>query len=98
MTHEWMEVDAASASRPGADATAARQAFEQALTQRPRSGFGLYGLALCSEKNGETARAAKEFIAFLEAWKHADRSLAQIGHARAYVVQPQAHSSHPLVR
>jgi predicted Zn-dependent protease len=67
------------------DATAARQAFERGLEQRPRSGFGLYGLALCSEKSGETARATKEFIAFLEAWKHADRSLAQIGHAREYV-------------
>jgi tetratricopeptide (TPR) repeat protein len=75
----------AAALLAAGDATAARAAFERALTQRPRSGFGLYGLAICSEKSGEIARAVKEFAAFLDAWKRADKSLPQVSHAREYI-------------
>ncbi len=61
----------------------ARAAFEQALAERPRSGFALYGIALSSEKSGHAAEAAKEYTDFLAAWKDADLTLPQIVHARA---------------
>jgi tetratricopeptide (TPR) repeat protein len=72
------------------DVAGARQAFERALGQRPRSGFELYGLALCSEKNGDIARALKEHRAFLDAWKNADRSILQVTHAREFVAANSA--------
>jgi len=63
----------------------ARKAYEKALLERPRSGFGLFGIALSSEKSGDTLRAASDYAAFLDAWKRADRSLPQVTHARAYL-------------
>jgi tetratricopeptide (TPR) repeat protein len=63
----------------------ARRAYEQALIERRRSGFGLYGLALCIEKLGDTAGAKREYRQFLEAWKDADRHLPQLTHARQYL-------------
>jgi tetratricopeptide (TPR) repeat protein len=71
------------------DWTDARAAYEQALKERPRSGFALYGLALCSEKSGNAATATKEYADFLAAWKDADPTLPQITHAKAWLA---AHS------
>lgn len=59
--------------------------YEEALKERPHSGFALYGLALVSEKSGGAKAAAKEYQEFLTAWKNADPALLQIKHARAYM-------------
>jgi tetratricopeptide (TPR) repeat protein len=67
----------------------AHNAYETALLERPRSGFALYGMALSSESRGDAALAAREYAVFLDAWKHADRSLPPMLHARAYL------ASHP---
>lgn len=76
------------------DFAAARAAYEQALVERPRSGFPLYGIALCSEKVGNLDAAAKEYSDFLSAWKDADPALPQIAHARTYVTQHPAAADH----
>jgi tetratricopeptide (TPR) repeat protein len=68
----------------------AKSAYEQALLQRPRSGFPLYGIAMSSEKAGDSAAAAKGYAAFLAAWKDADPALAQVTHARTYLAEHPA--------
>lgn len=80
------ETEAAALLAAG-DFAAARAAYQQALVERPRSGFPLYGIALCSEKSGNLEAAAKEYSDFLSAWKNADASLPQLAHARTYVAQ-----------
>jgi tetratricopeptide (TPR) repeat protein len=69
------------------DWTDAKAAYEQALVERPRSGFSLYGIALCAEKAGDSAAAARAYADFLAAWKDADAELPQIAHARTYVAE-----------
>lgn len=70
-----------------ADWAGARAAYQQALLERPRSGFSLYGIAMCSEKAGDSVAAAKEYADFLSAWKDADPDLDQMTHARNFVAQ-----------
>lgn len=65
--------------------TAAKAAYEEALVERPRSGFPLYGIAKASEQAGNSAAAAAEYAEFLAAWKSADSDLPQLVHARDYV-------------
>jgi hypothetical protein len=65
--------------------TDAKSAYQQALIERPRSGFPLYGIALASEQAGDTAAATAGYTDFLAAWKSADTDLPQLAHARAYV-------------
>ena len=60
---------------------AARLAFQQVLAERPKSGFGYYGIALAWEQEGKRAEAAKAYEEFLEAWKHADGGLPEMVHA-----------------
>jgi hypothetical protein len=67
------------------DWTDARAACEQALLERPQSGFALYGIALSSEKSADTAAAQKEYADFLAAWKDADPELLQMTHAKNYL-------------
>ncbi len=67
------------------DWTNARAAYERALLERPRSGFALYGIAMSSEKSGDSEAAAREYADFLAAWKNADPALAQVTHARTYI-------------
>jgi tetratricopeptide (TPR) repeat protein len=69
------------------DWTDAKTAYTQALQERPRSGFALYGIAINSEKSGAAAAAAKGYADFLTAWKDADPSLPQVRHARAYLAK-----------
>jgi tetratricopeptide (TPR) repeat protein len=64
------------------DFAGARAAYEAALAQRPRSGFGLYGLARVRELSGDMIGAREEFKAFLKAWPQADASLPEVIHAR----------------
>lgn len=69
------------------DWTDAKAAYEQALIERPRSGFPLYGIALCSEKSGDTAAATKEYEEFLVVWKDADPTVEQVTRAKNYLAQ-----------
>jgi tetratricopeptide (TPR) repeat protein len=63
----------------------AKLAFEKALSERPHSGFALYGIAAASEQLGDRQAASKTYADFLTAWKDADTGLPQIAHARAFV-------------
>jgi tetratricopeptide (TPR) repeat protein len=65
----------------------AKAAYQRALAERPRSGFALYGLALTSEKSGDSAAAAKDYATFLTAWNHADAALPQVKHAQSYLAR-----------
>ena len=65
----------------------AKVAFEKALSERPHSGFALYGIAAANEKLGDTQAASKTYAEFLTAWKDADAGLPQIAHARAYLAR-----------
>jgi hypothetical protein len=67
------------------DWTDAKAAYKNALLDRPRSGFPLYGIALASEHAGNLSAAAHEYADFLAAWKSADSDLPQLAHARAYL-------------
>jgi tetratricopeptide (TPR) repeat protein len=67
---------------------AATAAFKRALVERPHSGFGLYGIALASERSGDRETAAQTYTDFLVAWKYADPTLSQIAHALAYTAKP----------
>ena len=72
----------------------ARQAFQKALAQRPRSGWALYGVALAWDKQGEKEKAASAYREFLEAWSNADPDLPQVKTAQAYVkAEPSAKAS-----
>jgi hypothetical protein len=75
----------AAAYMAASDWTAAKAAYEEALIERPRSGFPLYGIAKASEQAGNSAAAAAEYAEFLAAWKTADSDLPQLAHARDYV-------------
>jgi tetratricopeptide (TPR) repeat protein len=68
-----------------ADYPAAKTAYEQALTERPNSGFPLYGLALTAEKSGDSAAASAAYSTFLKSWPQADPTLPQIAHAKSFV-------------
>jgi hypothetical protein len=70
--------------------TAARAAYEEALVDRPRSGFPLYGIAMASEQVGDTTAAAAEYADFLAAWKSADSNLPQLTHARDFLASHKA--------
>lgn len=75
----------AAAYMAASDWTAAKAAYQEALVERPRSGFPLYGIAAASEKAGDISSAATEYTEFLAAWKTADANLPQLAHARDYV-------------
>jgi hypothetical protein len=68
-----------------ADWTAAKVAYKEALVDRLRSGFPLYGIAMASERSGDSEAAATEYADFMSAWKSADPNLPQIAHARDYL-------------
>jgi tetratricopeptide (TPR) repeat protein len=65
---------------------AAKEAYQRALLERPRSGFPLYGIARANEAAGDEKAATVSYAEFLKTWKTADAELPQVGHARAYVV------------
>ncbi len=64
----------------------AKAAFERALSERPHSGFALYGVAVANEQLGDSEAASKTYTEFQAAWKDADAGLPQIAHARAYLM------------
>jgi tetratricopeptide (TPR) repeat protein len=78
------EAEGAALMRAG-DFVGAHAAYSAALGERPRSGFGLYGLARASEEAGDAAAARKEYSTFAEAWKSADAGLPETAHAMEYL-------------
>ena len=64
----------------------AEKAWKQALEDRPKSGFPLYGLAVLAEQSGETAKTSAAYSEFLTAWKTADPQLPQIQHAQQWMM------------
>jgi len=67
------------------DFAAAKTAYQQALTERPNSGFPLYGLALTEEKSGNAPAASTAYTTFLKSWQLADPDLSQVSHAKQFV-------------
>jgi tetratricopeptide (TPR) repeat protein len=67
------------------DEKAATAAWKQALGDRPKSGFALYGMAATAEKEGDTQRATAEYQEFLNAWKTADADLPEVAHAKRWL-------------
>jgi tetratricopeptide (TPR) repeat protein len=63
----------------------ARLAYQQALKDRPNSGFPLYGIAQADVAAKNTAAAVTDYHAFLNAWRDADDSLPQIDTARQWL-------------
>ena len=64
------------------DYAGARTAYQEALVERPASGFELYGIAHADELAGNTAQAQTEYQAFLKAWPSADPKLPEVLHAQ----------------
>lgn len=67
----------------------ARDAFSEALKERPKSGHALYGVAQSYAMAGDATHAAAAYRDFLSAWQHADSDLPQIKQANAWL------ASHP---
>jgi tetratricopeptide (TPR) repeat protein len=63
----------------------AREAFELALKQRPKSGHGLYGIARSYAMAGDAPNAAKAYQDFLKSWQYADSDLPQIKQAKSWL-------------
>jgi hypothetical protein len=83
----------AAAFLAASDWTAAKTAYKDALVERPRSGFPLYGIAMASEQAGDVPAATAEYADFLAAWKSADSNLPQLVHARSYLASHNASSA-----
>jgi hypothetical protein len=75
----------AAAFLAASDWTDAKAAYKDALVERPRSGYPLYGIAMASEQAGDIPSATAEYADFLSAWKSADPDLPQLIHARSYL-------------
>jgi tetratricopeptide (TPR) repeat protein len=67
------------------DYAGAKAAYEDALKERPNSGFALYGLARVRELSGDSAGARQAYADFLKAWSAADASLPELAHAHLVV-------------
>jgi tetratricopeptide (TPR) repeat protein len=61
----------------------AHDAFRQVLAERPKSGFGYYGIALAYEKEGNREAALNAYQEFLDSWKYADKDLEMVQVAKA---------------
>ncbi len=83
----------AAALLAASDWIGAKAAYKEALVERPRSGFPLYGIAIASEQAGDVPSATTEYADFLLAWKSADSDLPQLAHARSYLA---SHNGPPV--
>lgn len=63
----------------------ARDAFNEALLQRPKSGHALYGIAQSYALAGDAPHATAAYRDFLAAWPHADTDLPQVKQANAWL-------------
>lgn len=71
----------------------AEKSWKQALEDRPKSGYPLFGLAELAEKSGDSSKTTAAYNEFLTAWKTADPVLPQIQHAQQWLA---AHPSTAL--
>jgi tetratricopeptide (TPR) repeat protein len=63
----------------------AREAFEQALKQRPKSGHALYGIARSYAMGGDATKATQAYKDFLASWQNADADLPQMKQAKSWL-------------
>ena len=63
----------------------AREAFGQALKQRPKSGHALFGIAQSYALAGDSPHAAPAYQDFLASWKNADPDLLQTRQAKEWL-------------
>ena len=63
----------------------AREAFNEALRQRPKTGHALYGIAQSYALAGDAPHATAAYRDFLAAWPHADADLPQVKQANAWL-------------
>jgi predicted Zn-dependent protease len=75
------------------DFAGAHEAYTAALAERPKSGFGYYGIARSSEAAGDGAKARAEYALFTEAWKNGDASAPEMSHAKQYLAARGAASA-----
>ena len=78
------ETEGAALMRAG-DYAGAHKAYAEALVERPKSGFPLYGMARSSEAVGDATKARAEYAEFAEAWKRGDAGMPEMAHAREYM-------------
>ena len=78
------ETEGSALMRAG-DFAGAHKAYAEALVERPKSGFPLYGMARSSEAAGDAGKARAEYAEFAEAWKRGDAELPEMAHAREYL-------------
>jgi hypothetical protein len=65
----------------------AKKAYQEALLDRPHSGFPLYGIAVCDERGGDKVAATAAYMDFIQAWRDADPQLPQLQHAKDYLAR-----------
>jgi tetratricopeptide (TPR) repeat protein len=75
------------------DYAGAKTAYQRALTERPNSGYPLYGLALTEEKSGNAQGASTGYTVFLKSWSQADQTLPQLTHAHSYLAGQSAQAT-----
>jgi tetratricopeptide (TPR) repeat protein len=86
------ETEGAALLRAG-DFAGAHKAYAEALVERPKSGFPLYGIARSSEAAGDATKARVEYAEFAEAWKRGDAEMPEMAHAREYMAGQKAVAS-----
>ena len=67
------------------DPLGAHAAYISALSERPNSGFPLYGMARGSEAAGDAAKATTEYQHFTDAWKNAAPVAPELVYARQFL-------------
>jgi tetratricopeptide (TPR) repeat protein len=65
----------------------ARDTFQAALRQRPKSGHALYGIAQSYALSGDVENARAAYQDFLAAWPHADGDLPQVKQAHSWLAK-----------
>jgi len=78
------ETEGAALMRAG-DFAGAHKAYAEALVERPKSGFPLFGMARSSEAAGDATKARAEYAEFAEARKRGDPEMPEMAHAREYM-------------
>jgi tetratricopeptide (TPR) repeat protein len=73
--------------------TEARQAYEDALKERPDSGYPLYGIARADAAAKNDAAATADYRRLLAAWPHADANLHQLKDAHTWLDSHQTTSA-----
>jgi hypothetical protein len=63
----------------------AKKAYEDALKERPNSGYPLFGIAQADAAAKRTSEATADYAHLLEAWHKADADLPQVRAARTWL-------------